>query len=185
MNADYLEALLDELADVVRELVEQKTAPLLQRLAELERQPAAPAPRDGLPGRDGRDGKDGAPGADGLGFDDFSVHYDGERTLTLRFVRGERVREFPVVAPWPLDCGVWRAERAHVRGDGVTHGGSWWIAQRATSAKPGEGNDDWRLSVKKGRDGRDGDKGDKGDPGAAGRAGRDLTNLAPDGSKWA
>jgi integrin beta 3 len=198
-----LEVWMDDLADVVRELVERRTAPLLVKIAELERTVSSlPTPRDGAPGRDGAAGRDGAPGrdgsdgqdgsdgrdgkdgVDGFGFDDLTLGYDGERTLTLRFARAGRVKEFPVVVPWPLDLGVWKAGNVHARGDGVTHGGSWWIAQRDTTAKPGE-SEDWRMCVKRGRDGKDGLKGDKGDSGAPGRAGRDLTNLAPDGSKWA
>jgi integrin beta 3 len=154
------------------------------RLTRLEQNLAAlPPVRDGAPGRDGRDGRDGEDGEDGLGFDDISVGYDGRRCLTLRFVRGERVREFPIVAPWPMHCGVWREDAVYVRGDVVTHGGSWWIAQRDTQARPAEG-EDWRLTVKRGRDGKDGEKGDQGEPGTPGRPGRDLTNLGPDGSKW-
>jgi hypothetical protein len=42
------------------------------------------------------------------------------------------------------------------KGDGVTWGGSFWIAQKdAPEGRPGL-SDDWRLAVKKGRDGRDG-----------------------------
>jgi hypothetical protein len=39
-------------------------------------------------------------------------------------------------------------------GDSVSHGGSSFIAQVNTSAKPGK-SDDWRLAVKRGNDGRD------------------------------
>ena len=53
----------------------------------------------------------------------------------------------------PLDAGVW-TERAYAAGDSVSHGGSLFIAQVDTSAKPGK-SDDWRLAVKRGADGRD------------------------------
>ena len=140
--------------------------------------------RDGQPGVPGRDGKDGAPGAagkdgaDGLGFDDLSVEHDGERTLTLRFARGEQVKEFAVDLPVVIDRGVWR-EGSFKRGDGVSWGGSFFIAQKDTTAKP-ETSPDWRLAVKRGRDGRDGkagesgakgDKGDRGEPGPRGYGG--------------
>jgi len=39
-------------------------------------------------------------------------------------------------------------------GDGVTHGGSLWVARSRTSAKPGT-DGSWTLAVKHGRDGRD------------------------------
>lgn len=114
------------------------------------------AGRDGLPGQPGRDGKDGDPGKDGqdgLGFDDLEFFHDGERSFTLRFMRGERVKEFAFSIPTILDRGVWK-QRGYERGDGVTLGGSFFIAQKDTDAKPGD-SDDWRLAVKRGRDGRD------------------------------
>jgi hypothetical protein len=52
-----------------------------------------------------------------------------------------------------LDAGVW-TEREYLAGDSVSHGGSSFIAQVATTAKPGK-SDDWRLAVKRGADGRD------------------------------
>ena len=42
----------------------------------------------------------------------------------------------------------------HQRGAVVTMGGSLWLCFRATTAKPGAG-DDWRLIVKRGADGKD------------------------------
>jgi hypothetical protein len=68
-------------------------------------------------------------------------------------VRGPRTKEWRFKAPVPIDRGVW-TEQAYDRGDCASHGGSLWIAQRDTRAKPGT-SDDWRLACKKGRDGRD------------------------------
>lgn len=93
-------------------------------------------------------------GADGLGFDDMTVLHDGERSFTLRFVRGEQVKEFPFVLPIVIDRGYHKDGNSYAQGDGVTHGGSYWIAQKATQEKPEIGNSDWRLAVKKGRDGK-------------------------------
>ena len=53
-----------------------------------------------------------------------------------------------------LDAGVWKEDITYSRGDGVTLGGSFFIAQVDTAAKPGK-SDDWRLAVKRGNDGRD------------------------------
>lgn len=54
-----------------------------------------------------------------------------------------------------LDRGVWREGHTYERGDGVSFGGSTWIAQTdVPTSKPGT-NGDWRLAVKKGRDGKD------------------------------
>jgi collagen type III alpha len=118
---------------------------------------------NGAPGRDGRDGKDGRDGergaagkdgADGLGFDDLQVEQDGERSFTITFMRGGERKSFPLRLPTVVDRGVWR-ERAYEPGDGVTWRGSFWIAQKETSAKPDEASTDWRLAVKRGRDGKD------------------------------
>ncbi|MDX0487531.1 hypothetical protein GOL97_26125 [Sinorhizobium medicae] len=101
-------------------------------------------------------GRDGDPGKDGLGFDDLDVSYDGEKTITLKFTQGERVKEFAFTMPVVIDRGVYRDGSEYKAGDGVTWGGSFWIAQKDTSAKPDAG-DDWRLSVKRGRDGKHGE----------------------------
>ncbi len=98
-------------------------------------------------------GKDGDPGNDGLGFDDLDVAYDGEKTITLTFIQGGRVKEFAFTMPVVIDRGVYRDGSEYKAGDGVTWGGSFWIAQKDTSAKPDAG-EDWRLSVKRGRDGK-------------------------------
>jgi len=106
-------------------------------------------------GKDGADGRDGAPGRDGFGFDDMAVEYDGERTITFRWARGEHVVERSYRMPVILDRGVYKAGVEYERGDAVTWGGSLWIAQEPTSEKPDSGKG-WRLSVKRGRDGKDG-----------------------------
>lgn len=103
----------------------------------------------------GKDGDPGKPGADGFGFDDMDVSYDGEKTITLRFTKGERTKEFAFEMPMVIDRGVYREGSEYKAGDGVTWGGSFWIAQKDTSAKPDAG-DDWRLAVKRGRDGKNG-----------------------------
>lgn len=114
-----------------------------------------PTPKDGKNGTDGKDGKDG------IGFDDMDVVYDGERTVTLKFQRGETVKEYAFSLPVQIDRGVFKAASEYKRGDGVTWDGSYWIAQKdAPIGKPGEpGSNGWRLAVKKGRDGKDGRNG--------------------------
>lgn len=108
-------------------------------------------PKDGAPGRDGRDGKDGR---DGLGVEDFEASIDG-RTLTLTVTRGDFSRTHKLRIPAVLDAGVYREGATYEQGDGVTFGGSFWIAQKdAPAGKPGA-SADWRLAVKKGRDGSD------------------------------
>jgi hypothetical protein len=105
--------------------------------------------KDGLPGAPGRDG------LDGFGFEDLSVEYDGERGFTLKFVRGERTKEFAFALPVMIDRGVYKEGQTYSAGDTVTWAGSVWIAQKETAAKPDTPDGGWRLSVKRGRDGKD------------------------------
>lgn len=132
----------------------------------------------GEPGLPGDCGEKGDPGRDGFGFDDLSVELVGERTIMLRFARGDVVKEFPIDIPMVIDRGVWR-DGEFKRGDGVTWAGSFWIAQKDTADKP-ETSSAWRLAVKRGRDGKDGkpgapgpagQKGDRGEPGPRGFGG--------------
>lgn len=99
-----------------------------------------------------KDGEDGKDGIDAIGFDDLTVEHDGARGFTLKFVSGERVKEFAFSVPVVIDAGYYREGDAYEKGDGVTFGGSYWIAQSLTRTKPEIGNDEWRLAVKKGRD---------------------------------
>ena len=91
-------------------------------------------------------------GVDGLGFDDLDVLHDGERTVTFRLSRGDVVKDFPLVIPAIIDRGVWRVGQ-YAKGDGVTWEGSFYIAQKDTSAQPATSKD-WRQAVKAGRPGR-------------------------------
>jgi integrin beta 3 len=122
-------------------------------------------------------------GADGLGFEDLSVGFDGERTITFKFARGDKVQEFSISPPWPLFRGIWR-EGKYQAGDTATHEGSTWAALADTDSRPGTPNSQWQLTNKRGRDGREGKAGPPGSAGKDGRDGRDLTQLGPDGRKW-
>ena len=164
-----------------------ETGPKGPQGAPGETGPQGPAGEPGADGKDGRDGRDGLPGVqgekgidgtngrdgtDGLGFGDLKAIFDGERTITLIAVQGEKVNHLgDFIFPILLDRGVFKSDSAYTRGDVVSFGGSLWIAQRDTKDKP-ETSDAWRLSVKRGRDGKDGKNGERG---PEGRAGRDLT----------
>lgn len=76
-----------------------------------------------------------------------------EFTLVARTSSGAEVSKSIKVAAL-VDKGVFRAEEAYEAGDGVTWGGSFFIAQKdAPIGKPGEpGCNGWRLAVKRGRD---------------------------------
>jgi hypothetical protein len=95
-------------------------------------------------------------GKDGLGFDDLSVDFDGERLVTLNFVRGDIKKSHELLLPVIIDRGIFKDGSEYKHFDSVTFGGSLFIAQKdAPQGKPGA-SDDWRLSVKRGRDGKDG-----------------------------
>jgi Collagen triple helix repeat (20 copies) len=120
----------------------------------------------GIEGRTGERGQKGEPGrnaADLTYLQNYAVEQvgralktatmttpDGGRTL--RWAVGDSVHEIKTAIV--LDAGVWKEGTTYVAGDGVTLGGSFFIAQAETSAKPGK-SDDWRLAVKRGSDGRD------------------------------
>lgn len=90
---------------------------------------------------------------DGYGFEDMTVEYDGERRVTLKFTKGDQVKEFPIDFPILLDRGVYKEDNVYTKGDVVSWGGSMWIAQVDKPEHPRNGGS-WRLSVKAGRDGR-------------------------------
>lgn len=153
---------------------------------------ALPQPRDGrdgIPGLPGRDAKDGAPGldgkdgSDGFSLEDFDVETpDDGRTLIFTFSRGDTVKRREVKTATVLDRGIWK-EGTFAKGDGVTWGGSFWIAQCETSGKPGTADSGWRLSIKEGRPGKDGKDGKDGDRGPEGPRGKDLTQMSYNGDK--
>lgn len=98
-------------------------------------------------------------GADGLGFDDLSVDYDGERGFSMKFTRGEVIKAFEFTLPVVIYREVFRDDAEYAKSDSVTFGGSLFIAMKdAPQGKPGS-SDDWKLAVKHGRHGKDGDPG--------------------------
>lgn len=76
-----------------------------------------------------------------------------EFTLVARTSSGAEVSKSIKVAAL-VDKGIFRADSEYDAGDGVTWGGSFFIAQKDSPiGKPGEhGCDGWRLAVKRGRD---------------------------------
>lgn len=100
------------------------------------------------------DGKDGAPGRDALSVEDFDLALsDDERTLTVGLVCGSTRVTKSVRLSHPIHRGVYKPGDAYQKGDCVTFGGSAFIATRDTDSKP-EGDDSWKLAVKRGRDGK-------------------------------
>lgn len=129
---------------------ERRANDLAQRTVEDMRQRMERA-IDGMPKpKDGKDGRD-AFELEGLS----ATKEEDGRTITFEFRRGDQVQKHAITFDVVLDRGVYAPEAAYVKGDGVTFGGSWWIAQKdAPDCKPGEG-EGWRLAVKRGRDGKD------------------------------
>jgi hypothetical protein len=172
MTTAQLGALIRGLVPALRDYIAAALTPVHDRLTALETQERIP----GEQGPAGPAGKDGAPGRDGT-FDSISMKQLDERTWC--FVRADGT---PIPGtfrtPSVLDRGVYRAGHAYEKGDGVTFGGSFWIAQDATSEKPGDGATKWRLAVKAGREGREGKPGPEGPRGPAGANGAPGRNYA-------
>lgn len=103
-----------------------------------------------------RQPEDGKPGRDAIELKDFEISLaDDGRTVNMVLKRGEDLIERSVKIPSILDRGVFRDGQEYEKGDGVTYGGCFWIAQKdMPEGKPGA-NEDWRMAVKRGRDGRE------------------------------
>ena len=115
-----------------------------------------PAGDKGMDGKDGRDGLNGKDGRDGFDLTAFDVEQsEDSRTVTLKFARGDVEQRHELKFPVVIDRAVFKAGETYQAGDAVTWGGSLWIAQRETDAKPDSPDSGWRLSVKRGRDGKD------------------------------
>lgn len=96
-------------------------------------------------------------GRDALSLEDFelSLGEDG-RTVTVKMQAGETVIEKSIKIAAVLDRETFKHDGAYEKGDGVSYGGSFWIAKcDAPKGVPGSGETDWRCAVKKGRDGKD------------------------------
>lgn len=92
---------------------------------------------------------------DGFGFEDMSVEYDGRRSFTLKFVKGEAVKEFTFKTPAMIYQNVYQAGKMYEPGDVVTWAGAMWHCDKETDTKPGDENDNWTLAVKRGRNGKE------------------------------
>ncbi len=103
-------------------------------------------------------------GKDALELEDFDVSLgEDERTVTVSLKRGDDVVAKSIKLPIVLDKGIHRDSESYEKGDGVTYGGSFWIAQKdVPEGKPGT-SPDWRLAVKRGRDGKESVRVESGD----------------------
>lgn len=87
-------------------------------------------------------------GVDGLPADAIEIT-QSSRDVTIQVGEKSHTIRLDTV----IDQGVWK-EGNYQKGDGVSFGGSFWIAQEDTADAPSTSKA-WRLAVKKGRDGRD------------------------------
>lgn len=136
--------------------------------------------RDGQNGAAGARGLDGQDGRDGFGFDDMDVERSDERTLVLKFTKGDVTQSFEINLEHPIYRGVFTEGKGYEIGDTVTWAGSLWHCDAPTIDKPGDASSSWTLAAKRGRDGKDG-KGEKGEPGSRGERGepgRDGRNYS-------
>lgn len=114
-------------------------------------------------------------GVDGFGFDDLSVEKTGKRTVTFSFVKGDRVKEWPIVFKgMTFYEGAFVEGRAYEAGSQVQFGGHQWTAKEDTdgTVKPDEHTADgkrvWVMSVRRGRPGPIGPQGPVGPKGKDG-----------------
>lgn len=172
MTDAELSAVMRGIAPVVRDLIAKELAPHIanlgtmhERLITVERRAALDAVvadvgtlREKVAALEVRapvPGPPGAPGQDGVGFDDLSVEYDGDRTIALSFSRNGTTKAFPIALPFLKFQDVYQAGRSYVVGDVVLWGGNLWHCKAATSVRPGDAAPQWQLIVRRGRDGRD------------------------------
>jgi hypothetical protein len=159
-------AALDDpapLLEAMEHAVRAALAPVVGRVKALETTVATVGPVKDLiaslealgpvAGPTGPPGPPGPPGADGLGFDDATVEYDGERTIVLKWARGDARAERAIKLPAMLYRGVFAQGKLYERGDVVTWAGSLWHCNADTTTRPGDGAPTWTLAVKRGRDG--------------------------------
>ncbi|QQE90479.1 hypothetical protein [Azotobacter chroococcum] len=98
-----------------------------------------------------QDGRDALP----LESFDMVLGEDG-RTVTVKLQAGETVIKKSVKIPAVIDRDTYKHDGTYEKGDGVSYGGSFWIAKCDNpQGVPGSGETDWRCAVKKGRDGKD------------------------------
>jgi hypothetical protein len=155
------------MADAVEAVIKAALGPVMARLRLLEAElqgsglPAlggrltALEDRSAVPGPVGPAGPAGPAGADGLGFDEYRVEYDGERTFKHVWQRGDRREERAFSLPVVIYRGVFVSGRLYEPGDMVTVNGSVFHCNTASLRVPGDGSADWTLAVKRGKDDRE------------------------------
>jgi uncharacterized small protein (DUF1192 family) len=125
-------------------------------------------------GADGKDGAAGLPGVDGLdgvGFEAIAFEQVSERhyRLVVGNADASKIKTFDIVVPGQIQRGMWTDTVDYEAGDCVTLGGSQWCARVENKAsRPDTDNENWFLTVKRGRDGKQGPQGPQGERGPPG-----------------
>lgn len=96
-------------------------------------------------------------GTDAIPLEGFDLALaEDSRTVTLKMQAGDSVVEKTIKIAAVLDRGVFKTGSEYEKGDGVSYGGSFWIAKcDDPKGVPGTGETDWRCAVKAGRPGKD------------------------------
>lgn len=106
-------------------------------------------------GKDGEKPKDGEPGRPGFSLEDFDSEVkDGGRTLVLSFTAGDIKHTVEHQLDTLIYRGVFKGGETYQPGDTVSFGGGLWHCDKDTTARPGEGSEDWTLAVRRGREGK-------------------------------
>ncbi|MCW5758908.1 MAG: hypothetical protein KIS90_03975 [Phenylobacterium sp.] len=202
------EAFGAEIVEAVKAYVEEATAPLLARLAELERRPtaevvaeqiahavraaveAAPKPQDGRDGRDGVDGRDGARGEAGQdGRDGANAPPVSDTAIAEAVARHLEANPPPAGKDGRDGADGRDGERgergepglaARIEPDAFAGAVALWLeANPPAAGRDGRDGVDGKDGAP-GRNGADGAKGEKGDPGRDGADGVGLAGAVID-----
>lgn len=87
------------------------------------------------------------------GLADIDISFDGERNVTVKLVKSSgAVVEKSFTMPVMIDKGIYRDGETYLKGDVVSYGGSMWTAVKDSADGRPAASDDWRITVRKGRD---------------------------------
>lgn len=101
-------------------------------------------------------GEDGKDGLDGISLESFVMNYHAE-TQELEFVARANGKQESVKFEVPLlvNRGYWREGMKARALETYSLDGCLWIANEATTSRPGTDSKAWTLAARKGRDGKD------------------------------
>lgn len=108
----------------------------------------------------GQDGSNGKDGTDGLSLDAFDLEYiEASHEVCVKATCNGRTKELRYPAGGIRPAGYWREGTKAIPGEAWVHGGSLWIAMKATEQKPATNADAWIIAARAGKDGERGASG--------------------------